>query len=365
VAVAGCGSVSGPYLADLSRSPSVELASVCDIDGRRARARAAEFNVPHAFDDVGSLLRRPDFDLLINLTPMPEHYPVNLQALQAGKHVLSEKPIATSLADAEMLLETARERGVRLFGAPNVVTSPAFRCLAEIAGSGRIGRVFVAHGHYGHTGPGWGPWFYRKGGGSLFDLGVYNITTLTGILGPARSVVALSGTAIPERIVEGERVTAEADDNTMLLMDHGSAVFSSVTTGFVYGSHREDRTVDLIGTQGSAYLRGWDWQPAGVELWTQDRETPEVLGEDQEGYRWEGGGSYVAECLATGRPSLMTAEHALHVLEVMLAAHESAARGQRVAVTSRFPWPLFGAERGDDVPDADRPTGLDPNEHRR
>jgi predicted dehydrogenase len=296
---------------------------------------------------------------------MPEHYPVNLQALQAGKHVLSEKPIATSLADAQRLLKTARERGGRLFGAPNAVTSPAFRCLAEIVGPGRIGKVFVAHGRYGHTGPGWGPWFYRKGGGSLFDLGVYNVTTLTGILGPARSVVALSGTAVPERIVAGERVAVEADDNTMLLIDHGGAVFSSVTTGFVYGRHREDRTVDLIGTQGSAYLLGWDWQPAGVEVWTQGRKAPQTLAKDQGEYRWEGGGSYIAECLATGRPSLMTAEHALHVLEVMLAAHESAASGQRVAVTSRFPWPLFRAERSEDVQDAGRPTGLDPNDHRR
>src|SRR5438270_637506 len=83
------------------------------------------------------------------------------------------------------------------------------------------GRVHAAHGRDGHGGPSWGPWFYRKGGGSLFDLGVYNITTLTGLLGPARGVVALSGVAVPERVVEGERVRVEADDNVMLLMDHG------------------------------------------------------------------------------------------------------------------------------------------------
>jgi predicted dehydrogenase len=186
VAVAGCGSVSRPYLADLRHSPFVELVSVCDVARERARGRAAEFEVPHAFDDVDTLLRGPDFDLLVNLTPMPEHYPVNVKARRARKHVLSEKPLATSLADGIHLLEVARTQGVGLFGAPNAVTSPAFRCLAEIAGSGRIGSVFVAHGHYGHTGPNWGPWFYRRGGGSLFDLGVYNITTLTGILGPAR-----------------------------------------------------------------------------------------------------------------------------------------------------------------------------------
>src|SRR5205823_13764929 len=146
--------------------------------------------------------------------------------------VFCEKPIATSLREGQLLLDQAQAHGVRLFGAPNAVTSPAFRCLAEIVASGEIGRVHAAHGRYGHGGPSWGPWFYRKGGGSLFDLGVYNITTLTGLLGPARGVVALSGIAVPERIVEGERVQVEADDNIMLLMDHGDAVFSCVQTGF-------------------------------------------------------------------------------------------------------------------------------------
>jgi predicted dehydrogenase len=136
-------------------------------------------------------------------------------------------------------------------------------------------------------------------------------------------------------VVEGERVTVEADDNTMLL------------------------------TQGSAYLLGWDWEPAGVELWMQDRKTPQILAKNQEGYRWEGGGSYIAECLATGRPSLMTAEHSLHVLEVMLAVHESAASGRRVAVSSRFPWPLFAAELSHNMQAAGTPIGLDPNDHKR
>src|SRR5207244_5402028 len=138
-----------------------------------------------------------------NLTAMPFHFPINLEALQAGRHVFCEKPIATSLSEGKVLLDEAQAHGVRLFGAPNAVTSPAFRCLAEIVASGEIGRVHAAHGRYGHSGPRWGPWFYQKGGGSLFDLGVYNVTTLTGLLGPVRGAVELSGVAIPERTAAG------------------------------------------------------------------------------------------------------------------------------------------------------------------
>jgi predicted dehydrogenase len=335
-AVAGCGRVSEPYLADLRESPHVELVSVCDVAPERAAARAKEFGVPHHFGDFDRMLAGPPFDMLINLTAMPYHYPLNLKAIEAGRHVFCEKPIATTLAEGRRLLEEAGARGVRLFGAPNVVTSPAFRCIAEVLASGEIGRVHAAHGRYGHAGPGWGPWFYREGGGSLFDLGVYNITTLTGLLGPARGVVALSGIATPERVVEGEHLRVEADDNTMLLMDHGDAVFSGVQTGFVYRAHRSDWTLELIGTRGCVNLLGHDWGPKGVEVWTEARNGWETQCEDQQGYGWQRGASYVAGCLATGAPCLMTGEHAFHVLEVMLAALAAAKTGRRVEVESRF-----------------------------
>ncbi len=341
VAVAGCGNVSESYLPDLRQSPHVELVSVCDAVAARAARRAEQFAVPHHFADFDRMLAGPPFDLLINLTAMPSHFPLNLKALQAGRHVLCEKPIAGALADGQRLLQEAAARGVRLFGAPNAVISPAFRGMAGILASGEIGRVHAAHGRYGHAGPGWGPWFYRRGGGSLFDLGVYNITTLTGLLGPARGVVALSGIAIPERMVEGERVQVEADDNTMLLIDHGDTVFSCVQTGFVYRNHRSDRTVELIGTKGCVNLLGHDWEPEGVEVWSEATGEWQSRCPDQKGYGWQTGGSYVAACLATGSPSLMTGEHAFHVLEVMLAAHASAASGGRVDVESRFPWPIM------------------------
>lgn len=364
IGIVGCGSVSGPYLADLSQHPRVELVSVCDVIAERAQARAWECHLSHWYDDVDRMLSGADFDMLVNLTPMREHFAINYKALQAGKHVLSEKPLATSREEGRLLLETAAAHGVQLYGAPAVVTSPAFRCLAEVIGSGEIGRVCAAWGRYGHTGPGWGPWFYRQGGGALFDLGVYNITTLTGLLGPARSVVALSGTVIPERLVEGQRVRVEAEDNIMLLMDHGEAVFSSVQTGFVYGPRRQERTLELIGTRGSANLLGWDWHPRGVEIWREDRQEWEVMEQDQQGYSWERGASYLVDCFTTGKTPLITGEHAFHVLDVMLAAHESAAHGRKIEVTSTFPWPLFPAQAALPLVDPSL-RGLDPEDHNR
>ncbi|MBI2297563.1 MAG: Gfo/Idh/MocA family oxidoreductase [Armatimonadetes bacterium] len=341
VAVLGCGSVSEHYLTDLRDCPHADVVAVADVDPDRARARAAEFGVPRTCGSLDELLA-VDFELLVNLTPMQQHFGHNLAGLEAGRHVWSEKPIAESVADGRRLLDTAAAHGVTLFAAPNAVTSPSFRCLAEQLAAGRLGRVSCARARYGHEGPSWGPWFYQAGGGPLFDLAVYNLTTLTGLLGPALGVMAMSGRTRDERSVDGQVIRAEADDNLMILLDHGDAVFSSVASGFGYGPHDETATLEIIGSEGSLSLLGWDWEPHGVILRTHANRAGELLCEDQHGYQWRSGASQVAEALATGKPTPLVAVHAFHVLEVMAAATESAAAGRRVPVASRFPAPWAG-----------------------
>jgi predicted dehydrogenase len=342
VAVAGCGNVSQAYLPELTASPYTEVVAVCDAREERAREAAKEFGVSRAYDSIEAMLRGTPFDLLVNLSAMPAHAPLNRAALEAGKHVYCEKPIATTLADGRDLLETARRRGVRLWGAPNVVTSPAFAAMARVIEESEIGKPCAAHARYGHTGPDWGAWFFQEGGGSLFDLGVYNVTTLTGLLGPARAVVALSGIAVPVRPAEGRDVATTAEDNTMLLLDFGDACFGCVQSGFVYRAYKDDWTLEVCGTEGNLTLLGYDWGPQGVDVFSKRTGAWERRAKDQGDYHWRGGASYVARCLTEGTEPLMTGEHAFHVLEVMLAAVESARTGRRVAVESRFRWPVAG-----------------------
>src|SRR5436190_18347074 len=190
-AVIGCGSVSGQYLPVLTKCPYVEVVSVCDIKPQRAQKRAQQFNVPHWYPHIDQLLAGEPFDFMITLTDMQEHEHLNRQALQAGKHVWSEKPIANSLAAGQDLLRIAREKKHRLWGAPITVQSPQFAFMADRLAQGALGRVAAAHADYGHEGPNWSSFFYEKGGGSMPDLGVYNLTTLTGLLGPAKHVTAM------------------------------------------------------------------------------------------------------------------------------------------------------------------------------
>ena len=347
--VIGCGSVSHAYLPTLAESPFVELVSVCDIKPERARRQAERFNVKHVYADVEAMWAGEPFEFLVNLTDMQAHEAINRRALEAGKHVWSEKPLANSLAAGQDLLRLAREKGCRLWGAPITVQSPQFAFMARVLREGRLGRVAAAHASYGHEGPTWSAFFYEKLGGSLPDLAVYNLTTLTGLLGPARSVMAMLSILTPERTVEDKgRIRVEAEDNAMLLLDHGQGVLSHVQSGFNYfnphgheGRGETRHTLWVVGTQGYMGLVGYDWEPLGVDLATRDRPTLHRHAADAQGYRWQQGAALAAECLATGRELWVTAEHALHVLEIITAARESAATGRRVELSSTFRWPVI------------------------
>ena len=194
---------------------------------------------------------------------MQEHEHLNREAIAAGKHVWSEKPIANTHAAGIELLEAAKKKGVRVWGAPVVVTSPQFAYMAKTLNSGALGRVAAAHADYGHQGPTWSSFFYEKGGGSMPDLGVYNITSLTGLLGPARSVVAMVSIVTPTRQIDNKgEIKVTEEDNAMLVLDHGNGVLSHVQCGFNYfnpNGHDGSDEKRAPRSRSSARRAAWAW----------------------------------------------------------------------------------------------------------
>lgn len=348
VAVIGCGSVSGMYLPHLSKSEYVELVSVCDIIPERAQKAAKKYNIANHFPHIDQLLAGPAFDLMVNLTNMQEHGRLNRQALLARKHVWSEKPMANTYAEGKELFELSKKQGVRIWGAPAVVNSPQFAFMAQAIQQGKIGKVSAAHAHYGHLGPTWSAFFYEQGGGSLPDLGVYNIATLTGLLGPAKTVMAMTSIVTPERTVDDKgKVKVVAEDNAMVLMEHANGVLSHVQCGFNYfdpygheGEGQDKPTISIWGTHGNLQLIGYDWAPFGVDVATHDNEKTRREATDTGTYVWEQGASVISESLVLGTEPLIAAEHALHVLEIMEAARASQAGGKRITLKSTFKYPV-------------------------
>ena len=303
IGLIGCGSVSRMYLPHLTKCPFAEIISVCDIIPEKAKIAAEKFKVPNYYPHIDQLLAGPRFDMMVTLTDMQEHGRLNKLALQAGRHVWSEKPMANTYKEGRELLDLAKSKGLRIWGAPAVVNSPQFAFMAKTIQEGKLGNVSAAHAHYGHLGPHWSAFFYERGGGSMPDLGVYNLATLTGLLGPAKSVVAMTSIVTPERTVENKgKIKVEAEDNAMVLMEHGNGTISHVQCGFNYfdpyghqGTGQERPTISIWGTKGNMSLVGYDWAPFGVDLATLENEKGARYVPDPETYVWEQGASDIGK----------------------------------------------------------------------
>ncbi len=349
VGIIGCGSVSTQYLPHLSKSPYVELVSTCDIIPERARLAAEQYKIPNHYPSIEKMLAGAKFDLLVNTTDMQEHGRLNRIALNGGKNVWSEKPMATTYRDGKELLDLAKSKGLRIWGAPAVVNSPQFAFIAKAINENKLGKVASAHAHYGHLGPDWSAFFYEKNGGSMPDLAVYNIASLTGLLGPVKSIVALLNIITPDRKVSEPPapINLEEEDKSMILMEHASGTLSHVQSGFNFfdpyghGGKGQDRpTISMWGTKGNMHLIGYDWMPFGVDMATTENETTTRFATDAGTYVWQEGASVIAESMANGKEPLIAAEHSLHVLEIIGAARESQATGKRIPLVSTFKWPV-------------------------
>jgi predicted dehydrogenase len=338
--VLGLGSVFwGPYanlIQRLSAEGRLSLVAGYDPDPDKRKAAADRFGIDADISDAAELIDRDDIDVVLILTSMNQHGSLARAAMGRGKHVLVEKPMATSLDEAAALVAMSRELSTLLVCAPHIVLSKTYREMHRRVGEGVVGDVYLARARYGWSGPWWGRWFYESGGGALFDLGVYNLTSLCGFLGSVKRVTAMVGVAIPERVVEGERMQVRADDNAHVLLDFGSSRFASIATGFTMQKYRSP-AIELYGADGVLQMMGDDWAPDGFEQWSNERQSWEVFPEPDPQWSWTDGLRHLVECVERGVPTVTRPEHAYHALEVMLAAKRSAAEGRVIDITSEFP----------------------------
>ena len=349
VAIIGCGSVSNRYIVHLQSSPLVKIVSLCDIKQDRAEAQNKKYNIgASTYNHIDALLKGNAFDLMLTLTDMQMHGALNKIALQAGKHVWSEKPLANTYAEGKALVDYAKLKGVRIWGAPAVVTSPQFEFMSKTIQEGKLGKLASAHGQYGHTGPTWSSFFYEPLGGSMPDLGVYNMATLTGLLGPAKSVMAMTSIVNKEREIDEKGIVkVNEEDNAHILLEHDNGVISHIMCGFNYfdpfGHEAKNQTlhsIQIFGDKGNMRLIGYDWEPKSVVLDNSWTEAPQVVQTDDEGYQWQEGATRIAGALSKNIEPRINVLHSLHVLEIIEAARKSSKEGIKVKLVSSFPFPM-------------------------
>ncbi len=174
VGVVGCGNIAPIYLTNLSKFSGTRIVSVADLDLERAKTRASEFGVPTAYA-LDEMLADPEVELVVNLTVPGSHYEVSKKALQASKHVYSEKPIVIDVHEADELLSLATKNGLLVGCAPDTVLGAGIQTCREVIDRGDIGTplsfqaFMMCPGHEGwHPDP---AFYYQNGGGAAFRHG--------------------------------------------------------------------------------------------------------------------------------------------------------------------------------------------------
>lgn len=335
IGIIGAGNVLEAYIPQCEKLRARGLAELVNVCGRPAQMqRAVSIGAPRFTTSENEILDDPNIDLVVVLTSMPEHARVAIAALQAGKHVLLEKPLATNLADARQVLKCADETKRLLVCAPFVTLSPTFQTIAHRIAAGDIGKPHLARARYGWAGPWWAEWFYKPGGGCLFDLGIYPITSLTGLLGPAKRVTAFAGVAIPEREINGRRIQVEAEDNAQVIIDFGGC-YGTVMSGFTMQQYRNP-AVEVYGGAGTIQMLGDDWDPDGYEIFQNAAGCWQVFKETTPDWPWADGLRHMVESLHANKEPIVAKEHAYHVLEIILKAQQSAKEGRALPVESSF-----------------------------
>lgn len=369
VGVVGAGDIGSrtyiPGAARLAREGRLELAAVCDGVEERARRAAERNGVRHVFTSYDEMLGSGLVDAVVNLTPMQAHAEVTLKAIAAGKHVYTEKPLATTIADADRIIDEARRAGLVVACAPAIMTHPDNQEIKRLIQGGAIGKVCYARARGAHPGPAWlldypsdPSWFYQPGAGPIFDLGVYPITYVTAFLGPARRVVALSGIAIPRRdvragIAKGRVIDVGVDDNTAILLDFGDASFAHIDASFCVLSSQGPRA-EFYGSRGVINLAATADEPPyqifrdepGYELrgWLtpervyRGRLTPprRRLESREEEWSFANGIANFVGAIEGREELVLTPEHGRHVLEIMLMSYESARAGRAIELATTF-----------------------------
>jgi predicted dehydrogenase len=336
--IIGCGDIAPVYLHSLRRFPHLQCIRVADTSRARADALGGEWQVPVSADP-DRLLGDPDVELVLNLTPPRAHYATALEAVQAGKHVYNEKPLAATPVLGRRLLSAGHRAGVRVGCAPATWMGGTWQTCRSLVDAGVLGRPVGAHLVFLDRGyESWHPRprnYYRPGAGPLLDMGPYYVAALVLLLGPVERVAGLAATVFPERVIgtgprRGTTFQIGIADHVAGILRLASDVLATITTSYAAWP-TSGPSVQLFGSEATIVL-----PPAnhlGGPIWIQGlrerhwRRLPVRHGRTGQRQWWGIGVADLASAIRNGVPHRASGELGLHVLEVLDGLLASAADG--------------------------------------
>ena len=348
VGIIGCGNISSIYMKNCKVLPGLELVACADVAAERAEARAREFGISAL--SVDSLVESQEIGLVIDLTVPAAHALVNQRALEAGKHVYTEKPFAVTRDEGLATVAIAERMGLRVGAAPDTFLGAGLQTCASLIDQGIIGEPVAAVAFMAGHGPeSWHPdpaFFYKKGAGPMFDMGPYYLTALVSLLGPVARISGVARKSFAERIAtsearRGERLPVEVPTHYAATLEFAAGAVATMMISFDVWAHNLPR-IEIYGSEGSLSVPDPNTfgGPVLIKL-SGDAEWREVplthpYADNSRGL----GASEMALAIAANRPHRASGQLALHVLDLMESVEEAFLTGQYVTPRTTVARPL-------------------------
>ncbi len=342
VGIIGCGNIFPAYMKGCRKFGVLDIVACADLLPERAAARAKEFNIPKALS-VDEMLSDSDVDVVINLTIPVAHSDISLAVIAAGKHSYSEKPLALTREAGKAIISSAQAQGVRVGCAPDTFLGGGLQTCRKLIDDGVIGEPIAATAFMlSHGVESWHPnpdFYYKVGGGPMFDMGPYYLTALVHLLGPVRRVTGSNRISFPERIatteaLNGHRIAVEVPTHVAGVLDFSNGAIATIITSFDVWAHNLPR-IEIYGSEGTLSVPDPNTflGPVKLKLGRESewREVP--LTHSDEVSRGIGVAD-MAYGFTYNRPHRASGELAYHVLDVMHAFGDSSDSAQHVIIES-------------------------------
>ncbi len=357
VAVIGCGMFAhAQYLPNIEKEANAECVAVVDIVYERAVEASVKYGISNAYHDVYELLEKCDFDIAIDVASIQAHHEINMAVLNAGKHLISQKPAAPTVEMLTEQIEAAKKNNVKFACAPIHPMRYDISIAKQIMGDGAIGNPYYAKCNLSHGGPEYfqyrdadPSWFFEEGAGALVDMGVHGLQIVTSVFGAAKRFSCMAKVTTPERVVrsgafDGKKIKSDKlPDQYIISLDFGDEKMALVDTGFSQKASKSPQ-LEIFGDKGTIsftkpYMENpipevyMDCPEKGIRGWITPSpwvNPPKKL---------------ISQCCCLGdiinaiendTTPVLSPEHARHVLEIMTKIPEAVKTGKTVELETVF-----------------------------
>jgi predicted dehydrogenase len=346
VGLIGCGAISSAYLDMAKKLPIIQITTCSDIEPAKAQSTAEKYGIRACTAE--ELINDPKIEIVLNLTVPKAHLPIALEAVAAGKHVYTEKPLGIDREQGLRLLAEAATKNLRIGCAPDTFMGSGIQSARKLIDDGAIGHpvAFTAFmmcpGHESwHPSP---EFHYEKGGGPMFDMGPYYLTALLNLLGPVKRLCGMTSIGIPQRTIgsgarQGKNIHVQTPDHVVGSIEFAAGAVGTLITSFAthHPVYDQAQPIVIYGTEGALKVPDPNKFDGPISVWrASDEDWQEVKPTFLAGYGRAVGLAEMAHALRHNRPHRASADQAMTVLDLMQGFLDSSQSGRFYTPTTHY-----------------------------